>query len=253
MIQSHLTQEAEAGSQRYGLLVASWRGVYDRVRSQARLASAADINDALHEAQTVGSIFLRNEREHIDRIASQIVREAHQTTSDEIEIIATHELTDEAGELLSDTIEYLVGQLRLQIMRDLASLEVELRRAILELRVSSRSRGVSFRRALVERQISANGSIEFGQHDRASRKWASTKVVRLIWRHTLLSLYNETVLVLLADHGITQAQIVHVNPSSQFHGLRLALHPASDLPTYGELRDEVFHPNSDAILSARAA
>ena len=252
-VQQTLTSIAETATQRYQLVVEAWRGIFERTISAQDFGSPSRIEIAALDAQSIAIRYLEREVEAIERSLDGIALEARRATLHDFSSIDALDLTDEALELVRDSARYLHDELARQIKRDIETLVQALRRVSLEVSRSARARGVSKRAALMEYRISNRSGVHFSFQDRATRKWQSDKFVRTVWRHAALSLYNEVVLSTIADHGETVALIDHAAGSSNFHGVQVSLMSSSEFPAFSEVRDEVFHPNSDHILRARAA
>jgi hypothetical protein len=248
MIPTLLTQKADQASFRYGLFVESLRSLFQQSLASSRFGTPALVNEVYAEAIQLGLDFNAIEAEHFEADMNEIALQARTATLNEIESIDTHELTDAALEHLSESLDYLRSELLAQSSRDIATLRKGLQRVALEVNISARSHGRPQRSALMEYLVGNKAGIEFFFHDRASRKWESKTFVRSIWRHTLLSVYNEVVLFTLADHGITRAAVEHVSPGAEWRDFVIALSSGSELPTYSEIRDKIFHPNAYAYL-----
>jgi hypothetical protein len=248
MILQRLTQEAESASVRYGMLTEAWRSIFHSALNASDFGAPAASDRAIEEAYVIAKDYLAEEREAVTRIFAEIARDAHQRTKDELRSVDASELSDDALEHLSATESYLIDELVAQIHRDVALLRQTIQRVVLEVSIASRSRGVSQRMALVEYRIGNQADLQFVFHDRQARKWASKKFVRAMWRHTALAVYNETVLMTLAEHGVTRAQVQHEDEKSDVHGKVIAMGSNSYFPTYSEIRNEIFHPNANAIL-----
>lgn len=248
MILNRLNQEAELAAIRYGLLTDSWRSIFHDTLNRSGFGYPYATEQAIGEAYDIAQDFLADERERASRIIAEIASEAHQTTIADLRSIDTSELTERALEHLRATHSYLIDELVAQIHRDIALLRQTLQRVSLEVSIASRSRGIPERTALIEYRIGNQADMQFVFHDRHARKWASKKFVRAIWRHTLLSVYNEIVLFVLADHGVARARVEHEDSSAQSHGMIIAMGSNTEFPTYSEIRNEIFHPNANAVL-----
>lgn len=249
MITRQMSAAAEAAAQRYGTLVEGWRLLFARSFSEQDFGSARQIIRIKNSAYEMARAFLRTEVDLIETEFRQVALEAQGSTLSSLAIPLAQELTDDALELLAASAEYLQTELSVQIERDIAWLLQSVRSANLQVFISSSSRGISRQAAVMEYRIGNAAELQFFFHDRRNQKWPSRKFVRAVWRHSLLNLYNETVLLTLAEAGQGTAYIIHANPQSDNHGLQIALSSGTELPTYGEIRSEVFHPNSDAVLS----
>ncbi|RWI35422.1 hypothetical protein [Mesorhizobium sp.] len=253
MIFDQLSGYADSAAVRYGMLTDSWRSLFQNALNSSRFGAPAQASDVVREAYQIAESFLDEEREHAERVTTSVALEALQTTLAELESSDATKLTDAALQHLQATQSYIIDELVAQIHRDIALLRQTLQRAVLEVSVSAKSRGISQRTALIEYMIGNKAELDFVFHDRHARKWASKKFVRGMWRHTLLAVYNEVVMLTLADHGVTRAQVHHQDASAQAHGMMIALSSNADLPTYSEIRNEIFHPNANAVLAREIA
>jgi hypothetical protein len=248
MISNHLTVRAMEANQRYLAFTDRLRGFYHSSLTAHDFGSPAFLNRISQEAETASLWFLREEWQHIQSFTQEIAEIARRATLSEIESIDARELTDEALEHVSASCDYLYSEIVAQVSRDTTTLKRTLQRVNLEVSIASRSRGSSRRSALMEYMIGNKADIDFAFHDRASRKWKSSAFVRSVWRHTLLSIYNEIVLFTLAEHGLRTAEIHSDNDDANHRGMIIALSSNGELPTYSEIREQIFHPNANSYL-----
>jgi hypothetical protein len=89
---------------------------------------------------------------------------------------------------------------------------------------------------------------QFAFLDRAGRRWSSERFVRTIWRHALVLTWNETALLTMTDHKIAEAEIDHSDESYAKRGAIISLAEDAIGITWDQVRDDVFHPNSNAWL-----
>ena len=252
IIQIRMTAEAEAAAQRYAMVVETWRAIFAQALDSRHFGTARGMSEAIDNAYRVGAVFLEQERHEIARILLEIASEAHTATLSELSVTDTRELTDAVSEHLSEAETHLAHEMTLQVERDIAFLRQSLQRAVLQVSIHARAHRIALKAALIQYRIGNAAELQFFYHDRMNRKWPSRKFVRAVWRHSLLSLYNEVVLLTLADHGLDRAEVSHLDPRADSNGLVLAMSSGTALPTYSEVRNDLFHPNSDAIL-ARAS
>jgi len=247
-IQLLMTEEAELAALRYATLVEGWRALYARALDAADFGTPRQLRRVEEEAYAIARTFLEQEARAITEATTNIAYRAYRTTLEELSVETSDEIPEAVSEHLNAAESYLRHELSVQIERDIAFLKHSLRRTILQVNLAARSKGVPHRAALMEYRIGNAAELHFFFHDRGNQKWPSRKFVRAVWRHHLLAVYNEVVLMTLADHGLEKAQVSHLNPTSQYHGQVIAMSAGSSLPIYAEIRNEVFHPNSDAIL-----
>lgn len=253
MIQHILSEKADLAGLRYRMLTDSWRSLYSSAFGATNFGSSALVVSTLKQAYAIAEQFMVQERIEAERVINDFAKEAQQTTLREITSKQTEELSDAAREHLSASLDYVVDELSAQIYRDIALLRQSLQHAYLEVSIASKSRRLSGRSALFEYTIGNKTNLQFMFIDRNQRRWESKRFVRGLWRHALLSVYNEMVLMTLADHGIDRARVNQLNADADTHGLVIAFASNTDLPTYSEIRNEVFHPNSNAVLGMENA
>lgn len=242
------TAYAEEASQRYELLVGSWRAIYANAMNASIFGSERQYAAVSAEAFRLARQFLEAENGHIGRALADIALEAQGATQKQMSVTVAQTLTEAAQQHLIDAQSYLFSEISVQVERDVNMLLQALKRSALQVKLSARSRGISQKTALIEYMLSNTLDLQFFFHDRGNQKWPSRKFIRSVWRHSLLAAYNEIVLMTLADHKIDKAFVFHTDPSNQFHGLEISVSTNSSLPTYSEILNEVFHPNSNAIL-----
>ena len=247
-ITHRITAEADAAAVRYGALVEGWRSLYQRALDQADFGSPRMFTKVTNEALEMGIRFMAEEDKHMEAVLDNVASEAHTATISEIDAPDADEFTDAVSDHLYEAESYLRGELATVIERDIRFLKDSLRRAVLQVKLSARAQRISERTALMQYRIGNAQELHFYFHDRGNQKWPTRKFVRTLWRHSLLCAYNEVVLLTLSDHGLEHAEVAHDNPTADVHGMRVAMSANGALPTYSEIRAEVFHPNADAIL-----
>ncbi|MBO6507504.1 MAG: hypothetical protein JJ979_03295 [Roseibium sp.] len=248
MITNKFSELAERAGERYGLVLETWRSIFNRAVANARFGSPAVKNQALIEAYNVAHKHVDDETERMRADLEQIALEARSAALAVFSADDTSELTDELTQHLNDCVEHLRSEYAIQIERDIASLRKNLTITALQISVSARAQGVSRRNATLQYQVGNSREMRFYFHDRANRKWPSRKYIRTIWRHELLDLYNDVVLATAAEYGAAELEVSHAHAKAGVHGKRLSLSYNSELPNYSEVKAEIFHPNSESIL-----
>lgn len=246
---SALSHEADQAARRYAALVEVWRGVYAGAVSAADFGSARALARAREAAHAAARTYLETERALITVTLPGVAHEAHRNARVAARVSDALALPEPTGELLSATQSYLESELAAQVARDIALLLRRLRGAALEIGLAAQVQGTPFRTAAIQWCAHRGDTLRFHVADRRGRKWPSQSFVRAAWRQTLLDVYNLSVLETLAEQGIDHAVVRHPSPDGAVDGLVVALLPGTDHATYAEIRDEVFHPNSDAVLA----
>lgn len=251
-ISQQMTLIADAAAQRYGLLVDGWKALYGRALDDARFGAPVLMNETIAEAYAMAQRYLDGESLEISDAMFDIVREALSATRTELSVEDDDELPDAIADHANDFIAHLARELAIQIERDIATLKKTLQQTTLGVILAASAQRLPLRTALIQHRIAANTDIQFSFTDRRAAKWSSRRYVRTIWRHNLLSLYNDVVLMTLADAGVDVAEVRHEDPASEIHGQQISLIDTTELPTLADIRDQAFHPNANAIIARYA-
>lgn len=244
-----MTAEADAAAQRYGMLVDGWHALYLQMAYQSNFGTPRQFSDISTQAYTIARHYLDAEANHIAAAFQRLALEAQQTTQAQLGVSVSSELTDDASEHLSECVSYLQRELLIQVERDIALLQQAVRKRYISVTISARAQRVSPRIALMQHKISKVGDIDFATFDRRNNRWPSRRFVRSMWRMNILALYNEIVLLTLADHGVDRAFVTYMDAKSTHHGTEISMNAGTSLPVYEDIKVQVFHPNSEAILS----
>lgn len=237
----------EAGS-RYENFVSGLRLLYANAITHPNFGTAGHRTGIMNLARKAGKDFLDAEASEMELDVDEIFGEAFQTTIAELRSGKSEEVPVLVSEHLQATLDYLFSEAQAQVQRDISSLQAQLQAAIFHISVASRARNTSFKSSQMEYRLFSAEGVKFGFRDRAGKTWNSERFYRTFYRQSLLSVYNETVVIVLADHGLTRAEVYHLDGKAEVDGMIIAFSPNGELPTYSEIRDVVFHPNANAIL-----
>lgn len=246
MITNRMSVAADAAAERYGLLMDGWRAVYRDAIDDRRFGSARLLREVRTRAYDQARTFMEIEIEFVESEITNMTDEAKAAIEDQRRTAVDSGVAK--NEVVEANFALLQREMTIQMERDVAFMIASLRRSYLNVALAARARGISHKAALIQYRIGNATELQFFFHDRSSRKWPSRRFIRSVWRQTLLSAYNESALVALAALGEDKAQIEHASPAAATNGLVISMSPDSTLPIYSEVRDEVFHPNAEAIL-----
>jgi hypothetical protein len=248
MISQTLTTRAESASLRYRMLIESWRSMFMRALDRPNFDKPSVVNDLVGDAREMAKNYALSERTHVETQSVEIASEAHTATLDALRSQDARDLSEAVTEQLKALERYVLNEIAIQIERDIAFLRQSYLSVALQVKIAARSQRIGLRSALIQYRVGNAAELSFFFRDRRNQRWPSHKFIRSVWRQHLLAVYNETVLIDLAEHGQRFAEVSHLSPSSQFHGMKIALSSNTSHPTYAEIRNEIFHPNSEAIL-----
>lgn len=250
MIGNRLSEIAEAAAERYLSVIFALRGAYDTALNAIDPLAPA-INRQLHStAFRVARAHLESE----DAFAQEAVWEiAAQSVADALRDLGLGHVAQDVPEALSDHLsavyEHVRSEIAVQLERDASAITQKHRKLGLQVKTYAAANGWSEAATLVHLRL-AERTLKFYFRDRQGRKWPSQKYVRTVWRHALLALYNEVYLFTLAERGQTRAVVWHPDPNSRYAGEVIALDDEPSLPSYEDIKEDAFHPNSDAVLRA---
>lgn len=137
-------------------------------------------------------------------------------------------------------------------MNDEAKVRKVLRDIALQVYLRSARGRVSQMTALIGARRGKVADLKFVQTDRAGRNWNSAILVRTMVRQVLLHIYVESFLYGRVSVGADLAKVVYPNPDHADNGLVFSISGATEgYPTYDEIKDRIFHPNSTASVEAK--
>lgn len=150
-----------------------------------------------------------------------------------------------------ESVAYVTRLLAAQADRDVVAMADQIRTNAIRVDLNIRAgRTSSQAAAQVLAEDSSNPAFRFV--DRAGRSYKSSKVVRDTIRQSLINVYNEIYMSAVFDHGHEIVEVTHPDPNYKWFGRKIAIVSGRDLPTYYEIRDEVFHPSSEARVTLQA-
>lgn len=248
MLAGLLNGFAESLSERYSALTLSWKNIYKSSFFNSNFGSEKSINRIKKEAYDIAYAFLSSEKaivqENIDAIALEASRNVGMNLSDTIDVKQKPLIVEHLNELRDEYL-YLLS---LQIERDINSLISTIRKSYFQIKNSSIASGKSLKSSVLEYAMINGDIVRFFFHDRVGSKWDSRKYVKTLYRKMLLSAYNEIVIMILSEAGIKRAYVNHNDKNYTFYGKEISLVEGTSLPTYYDIMDDIFHPNSNAYL-----
>lgn len=152
------------------------------------------------------------------------------------------------NEHLADALIDLCGVIKVSVLRDENVAEKALRRIALQVDLLQSSTGVNKVGALIKVKFGKVRELDFMQIDRTGRRRSSEVYTRLAVRHCLLLIYVESYLIAIAKNGQDLARVVY--PDGKLGEVFSITGATPGYRAYDDLKNEVFHPNSTASVSA---
>lgn len=236
----------EAGV-RYGLFLENIRAQADRVLNSDP-TNMAKVEECIALCREIARQYVSMEQATLNDESVEISNEALQQINLDVGT-QTPALDDRFAQFIFSAVSYTVSIIAGQVERDLAAIAQHLR--IGAQRVDLYVRSGRYTKTMAVAQVGQDNvqSPVFRFTDRMGRNYKSSKHIRDIYRHHLLTTYNEVYLDLAAEHGHDTLYVWHPDPSYRWFNSKLALVSGTGSPLYYDYREEVFHPSSNALLT----
>lgn len=193
---------------------------------------------------------LRSSVAFLDGMVGQIEAHTIEVRNDALSTVG-HALSDpdleSLNEYLRDAMDDLYASLYACLHRDDTAAERELRNFAHKVNLTQAATGMSKIGALIKTKFGRVSGLNFVQVDRLGRKRASEGFVRSLVRHHLVQTHVECQMFSIAKSGNDLAQIVIDNKPGAVISITGT---TAGYPSYEEIRDEIFHPNSTATVIA---
>lgn len=223
------------------------------LRSQAQVFLRAPGTDARHEAISVGRgaarAFLSAEMSELTTDSFEVAQDAHRRAQSEMQLSQT-EIAPRIATFVEGAVSHAGETIAAQLSRDLMSMAqaVQSNEMRIDLYVRSGKHTPVSAAAAVALENQSDPNFRF--LDRAGRQYKSTKHIRDIYRSHLMNVSNEVFIAVAAEYGHESVIVDHPSPEYAWRGERLDLFPDSGGEHfYFHVRDEIFHPSSDAFLT----
>lgn len=247
MIHTEITERAAMAVTRYGHFLDIARNQVFNGLSRDPLSETARMN-AVADARAAAGAFLSFEHAVINEDTADIARMASQQARSDIGL-GPAPIEDRFAEFIFNAASWAIEKVRAQTARDVATVADSLREGAQRIDLYMRSGRYSLVAAVaqVTKDTSTPG---FRFTDRLGRNFKPSKHVRDTYRLHLLNTYNEVYMDVIAAHGGELVAVTHPDPNYRWYGEVLAIVPGhKDVPLFYDVRDEIFHPGSDATLT----
>lgn len=246
------TQMAAQAVDRYAGLLFMLRSQSDNVFRRGATDETLR-NEALRVAQGAARSFLGTEQANINEDTADVARRAY---SDALEDLGLPSATIEErfAEFISSSAYYVTRMIAAQAERDVMTMAQHIQSTALRVDLYIRSGRHSPSSAAAQVMIEDNQAPAFRFVDRSGRKFKTSKHIRDMYRQHLLNTYNEVYMDVVGSRGRDEVVIDHPNPEYKWYGEKISIVSGglnADLPLYYDIRDEVFHPSSDAVVTIR--
>jgi hypothetical protein len=247
-----LTEMAEAAVRRYGFFLNVLRGQAEMVfRRGAR--NEALRNEAVSVARGAAGTFLSAEQNLIAEDSLAVAEGAYETAMRDLGI-SVGELPEHIVDFSEQSSYYISRVIAAQAERDLMTMAQHNQAVAQRIDLYVRSGNHTDQTAAAQMMVEDNQMPAFRFMDRLGRRFKTTKHIRDTYRQHLLNIYNEVYLDTVAGYGRTTVRIDHPNTDYKWYGAELAIvtdRNSADYPLYYDLKEEIFHPSSQASVTIR--
>jgi len=250
LINNLFTERAAASVRRYGAFLEALRNQATAIMLSNPLAHS-ERQRARNSAYDAAKQFTGWEHTELTEDAQNVATSAYQQARDDLGLPRVDGIDARFEEFLFESANYAARLIAAQVDRDVVSMSQHILRQA--QRIDLYVRGGTHTPVSAAAQIVMDDQQVpmFRFQDRLGRKFKSRKHIRDIYRAHLLNLYNEVYMDVIAEHGRSTAFITHPDPNYKWFGKEVAITPEApgNLPLIYDIRDEVFHPSSNATLT----
>jgi len=248
MISTFLDDRSERAGERYVAFLLSLRGVLG-----ASLSTRPDDHRVFEQirsgAYEVASTFIDSEE---DRFASDLedAQERARTLVQEHAVGGPLKSVTDLLDFSDELATWFRQELRAQIERDVNVLVQKRRELVLQASMNAKSSRVDLMTAYLDLIRMGRQKVDFFFTDRAGRRYPSQRFARQLFRQGLLTFALESYAIEGVALGVELVEVETSDPKNSFSGRILALAEHADFQTLSEVRDEIFHPNSNSFIRA---
>lgn len=249
MIAPVLDEISTGAGDRYVSFLLSLRGVLG-VALKTRPDDMRAFGEIRTGAYAVAEVYLASEVDHFADALQRVQKAAVDAVRAEVlsdDPVTDIELEDYADELLT----WFRLELRAQIERDVNVIVSKRRELVLAATTASWSRRRDLNTAYLQLQSARRESVDFYFTDRTGRRYPSQKYVRQLVRHALLNFACESFVLEAASFGVDTVFVDHPDRNNSHNGEAISLVGAANMLSLSDIRDEAFHPNSNAFLTTQ--
>jgi hypothetical protein len=191
------------------------------------------------------------EQGYLNDAAMDVAYAAYETASQDLGAASPTGL-EEHHNFIFEVAAYAARNIAAQADRDVMTMAHQIRDNGLRVHFNTRS-GMSLHEAAASVIVENATNPVFKFADRLGRNYKSSKLVRDTVRQNMLHTYNEIYMHTVFEAGHDTVQVTHPDPNYKWFGKELSI-TSNDagVPTYHEVRDEIFHPSTDARITLEA-
>lgn len=247
MIQDRFDQIAADAQNRYRGLLESFTGAF---HESINTSSAFTLRSQPGALSRASERFLTDMREHFSTVMREVASNGASAAFEDIGPGAKY------PQLLvtfaSEPVEHLMEQIEAVVRRDETTVLALLRKMALRVEMIRQSSRYTESQALIAAREHTRKALKFAFLDKAGRSWRSEGYIRTTVRLSLVTTYVESYLLTALENGYERAFVAHPDAKHKNHGLQFSIiTPKNGLPSYDEIKSQVFHPNTKSLVSIK--
>lgn len=247
---STIDDNAAGAVRRYQFLSGVIASIYDRAFLTGELGERAQ-NETRRIAREAAQAHIVIERDIVTNDVVLCVRGAYLSVYGATASIPE---SDQTNLLIQLSADYAIEAIAGQIDRDILDMAERLRTAAQRVDLYIRSGMHTATSALFKVRAELPDVQTFTFTDRIGRTYKSSKRVQDISRLTYINTYNEAVIQFAGEKKIFQLEVYSENVDNKWNGTLLTtVGQGSNLSSYYDIRDEIFHPNATALLKVEGS
>lgn len=209
-------------------------------------------NEAIAIARGAAKSYLSAEQAQLNEDTADIARSAYKQALSDLGL-PDATIENRFADFIFSAVYYVTCIFASQAERDVMTMAQHNQSTALRIDLYVRSGRHSPSTAAAQVMIEDNNSPAFRFVDRMGRHYKASKHIRDIYRQHLTNVYNEVYMDVVASHGRDTVFVDHPDPNYKWHGQELVIVTGAeeDLPLYYDLKDEIFHPSSQATVTVR--
>lgn len=244
MIPAQIDMIAKRVAQQHALFTQGLTGALARALDQRDPTTARARSELGAEVRSMGHSFVERMTREIDIAIDQLRELGTKDAGVALGHSDWESLREHTDAIKDDATSALV----LAAERDANVISTTHRRFALMVDLSQSDYRIGRTTAMIRARFGVIRALRFNQPDRLGRRWDSTVYVEVMLRGYLLHAYVESRLFALARNGVDLIRVDY--PDHEHHGMTFSITGnAPGVPSYADVRDEVFHPRSNASIA----
>lgn len=236
--QVEFDKHANAFGERYGNFLNGLKAAYQS-RILNRSVNYKSIKSFEKEASNIASLYLEGEITNCQR-SEEAIKQFIEADFSVFDLDAAVLDNPEYMDYLNSFTAYVFSSIKHQVNKDILFATQKLRVESLKLL----NKNYNYMNLVLDYK-----EPEFVFNDSVGRSLPSKKYIRTMVRDYFVKSYNDIFVENLVIHNVDEVAVDHLDQTHKHKGIILSIHDTENDLNYFKVRDEIFHPNSNAVLT----